>query len=103
MNRMLRALAGGWCAVVLMVGGATALAAQTAAPGAGTAALREIHCDGQKVLTESQIAALTGLQTGTQVGRTDLQSAADKLVASGLFSTVKYDFKTRNDGVSLIF
>jgi outer membrane protein assembly factor BamA len=71
--------------------------------GAGTTELREIHSDGQKVLTEAEIAALTGLQKGTQVGRADLQSAADKLVASGLFSTVKYDFKTRNDGVSLNF
>lgn len=77
-------------------------AAQTAASG-GTAALREIHCDGQKLLTEEQIAVLTGLQTGTQVGRADLQGAADKLVASGLFATVKYDFKTRVDGVSLFF
>ncbi len=73
------------------------------APGAGTAALREIHSDGQKNLSEAQIAALTGLQTGAQVGRDELQKAADALVASGLFATVKYDFKTRNDGVTLNF
>jgi hypothetical protein len=68
-----------------------------------TAALLEIHSDGQKVLTEAQISALTGLQTGAQVGRADLQTAADKLVGSGLFATVKYDFKTRTDGVTLNF
>ena len=73
-------------------------------PGAvGTAELREVRCDGQKVLSEAQIAALAGLQTGTQVGRVELQTAADKLVGSGLFSTVKYDFKTRVDGVTLTF
>jgi outer membrane protein assembly factor BamA len=72
-------------------------------PGAGTAALQEIHSDGQNILTEAQIAALTGLQTGAQVGRDELQKAADALVASGLFATVKYDFKTRNDGVTLNF
>jgi outer membrane protein assembly factor BamA len=65
-----------------------------AAPG-GTAALKEVKSDGQKKLTEAQIAALTGLQPGAQVGRDDLQKAADKLVSSGLFATVKYDFKTR--------
>jgi hypothetical protein len=84
-------LACAWC-----------LSAQTAVDP-GTAELREIHSDGQKVLTEAQVAALAGLQQGAQVGRADLQSAADKLVSSGLFSTVKYDFKTRNDGVSLSF
>ncbi len=75
--------------------------AQTA--GSGTAELREVKSDGQKKLTEGQIAGLTGLQTGTQVGREDLQKAADKLVASGLFATVKYDFKTRAEGLTLDF
>jgi outer membrane protein assembly factor BamA len=75
--------------------------AQTA--GNGTAELREVRSDGQKKLTEGQIAALTGLQTGTQVGREELQKAADKLVASGLFATVKYDFKTRTEGLTLDF
>jgi hypothetical protein len=71
--------------------------------GAGTAELREVRSDGQKILTEAQIAAISGLQTGAQVGRTELQAGADKLVGSGLFSTVKYDFKTRIDGVMLTF
>ena len=71
--------------------------------GSGTAALREVKSDGQKILTEGQIAALTELQIGAQVGREDLQKAADKLVTSGLFSTVKYDFKTRAEGLTLTF
>jgi outer membrane protein insertion porin family len=82
--------------------GAPCAAAQSAA-GEGTAALREIKSEGQKVLTEAQIVALSGLETGTQVGRTELQAGADKLVGSGLFATVRYDFKTRNDGVILTF
>jgi outer membrane protein assembly factor BamA len=82
-------------------GKAPLAAAQTA--GNGTAELREVRSDGQKRLTEGQIAALTGLQTGTQVGREELQKAADKLVASGLFATVKYDFKTRTEGLTLAF
>src|SRR5437868_10918915 len=75
--------------------------AQTA--GNGTAELREVKSEGQKKLTEAQIAALTGLQSGALVGRDDLQKAADKLVASGLFATVKYDFKTRTEGLTLVF
>ncbi len=71
--------------------------------GSGTAELREVKSDGQKKLTEGQIAGLTGLQAGSQVGREDLQKAADKLVASGLFAAVKYDFKTRAEGLTLSF
>ena len=82
-------------------GAAPLATAQTA--GSGTAQLREVKSDGQKKLTEGQIAGLTGLQAGTQVGREDLQKAADKLVASGLFATVKYDFKTRTEGLTLSF
>src|SRR5689334_19378605 len=92
----------GGCVLALCgLGGACAVA-QSAA-GEGTAELREIKSEGQKVLTEAQIAALSGLQTGTQVGRAELQAGADKLVGSGLFATVRYDFKTRIDGVSLTF
>lgn len=96
----------GWNAAkwVLLSLGLCAFTFLAAQPGeAQTAALREIHSDGQKALTEAQVAALTGLQSGAQVGRDELQKAADALVASGLFATVKYDFKTRNDGVALNF
>jgi outer membrane protein insertion porin family len=75
--------------------------AQSAA--AGTSELREVHSEGQKILTEAQITAISGLETGTQVGRAELQVGADKLVVSGLFATVRYDFKTRTDGVTLTF
>lgn len=86
--------------LAFLFGGAIA-GAQTA--GSGTAELREVKSDGQKKLTEAQIAALAGLQVGAQVGRDDLQGAADKLVTSGLFATVKYDFHTRAEGLILNF
>jgi len=70
---------------------------------AGTAELREIRSEGQKILTEAQVTAISGLETGAQVGRAELQAGADKLVGSGLFSAVRYDFKTRTDGVTLTF
>lgn len=72
-------------------------------PAPATATLREIHCDGLKSISESQIPALSSLEIGSQVGRPDLQIAADHLVQSGLFAKVSYNFQTRQDGVVLTF
>ena len=80
--------------------------AQTApvAPSpAATAQLREIRTDGLKSLPEPQAVALTGLQIGAQVGKDDLQAAADKLVQCGLFAKVRYNFQSRTDGLVVTF
>jgi outer membrane protein assembly factor BamA len=76
--------------------------AQTA-PATATATLREIHSDGLKSLSESQVASLSGLQPGAQASREDLQAAADKLLETGLFAKVKYNFQTRTDGLLVTF
>jgi len=68
-----------------------------------TAALKELHAEGIKVLTEPQFVQLTGLEIGSQVGRKDLQDAADVLVRSGLFAKVNYSFTTRNDAVIVTY
>ena len=75
------------------------------APGApaATAALREIRAEGLKSISEPQVGAVSGLQIGAQVGKDDLQAAADKLVQSGLFARVKYNFQSRTDGLVLTF
>jgi outer membrane protein insertion porin family len=73
------------------------------APDDATATLREVHVDGLKMLVETQVITLSGLEAGTQIGRKDLQSGADRLIQSGLFAKVKYTFKTRGDGVVLTF
>lgn len=70
---------------------------------AQTATLKEIHADGLKKLTEAQAISLSGLAIGAQVGRKELQDAADALVHSGLFAKVNYNFTTHNDAVSLTF
>ena len=75
--------------------------AQTTASGAAT--LHEIHADGAKRLTEPQIIALTELHLNTAVDRDVLQAAADRLVRTGLFARVKYDFHTRGDEVTVNF
>ncbi len=46
----------------------------TQAPDAVTAPLREVHADGEKLLNEAQIIAITGLVTGAQIGRNDLEA-----------------------------
>lgn len=73
-----------------------ALHALAQTPDNATASLREVHADGQKLLSEAQVVAYTGLALGSQVGRADMQAAADKLVATGLFAKVGYNFQTRS-------
>lgn len=60
-----------------------------------TASLREVRTEGQKLLSEAQIVAITGLTVGSGIGKADLQAAADKLVQTGLFDKVSYKFETR--------
>jgi outer membrane protein assembly factor BamA len=95
-----------WCAsvistVALLLPVVQAAAGQNAA--IPTAPVREIHSDGLKSLPEPELIALCGLQTGAPAGRDDLQAAADKLVQSGLFAKVRYNFQTRADGLLITF
>src|SRR5260370_36113331 len=69
------------------------------APDASTAPLREVHAYGEKLLTEAQVIAITGLTSGAQIGRDDLQMAADKLVRSGFFTKVRFNFQTKLAGI----
>jgi outer membrane protein assembly factor BamA len=87
--------------LVLLLTGFPA-SAQTPDPVA-TAPLREVHADGEKLLTEAQVIAITGLLPGTQIGRNDLQTAADKLVQSGLFAKVSYNFQTKVAGLLVTY
>jgi outer membrane protein insertion porin family len=70
---------------------------------AQTATLREVRVEGAKHLTEAQIVPLTGLAPGAQVGRKDLQDAADALVRTGLFAKVNFKFDTHNDNLVVTF
>jgi outer membrane protein assembly factor BamA len=72
-------------------------------PDAATAPLREVHAEGAKILTEAQVVSLAGLQPGLPVGKNNLQTAADLLVQSGLFSKVNFSFQTRNGGVVVTY
>src|SRR3984893_1182968 len=72
-------------------------------PLAAASPLREVRSDGLKSIPEAQLVALSGLQPGTPTAREDLQAAADKLVQSGLFAKVKYNFQDRTDGLVVTF
>jgi len=70
---------------------------------AQTATLREVRVEGQKHLAEEQIASLTGLARGAQVGRKELQDAGDALVRTGLFAKVNFKYDTHNDSLVVTF
>jgi outer membrane protein insertion porin family len=70
---------------------------------AQTAKLQEVRVEGLKHLTQEQVVYLTGLNTGSQVGRKDFQDAADALVRTGLFAKVTYKFDTHNDNVVVTY
>ncbi len=70
---------------------------------AQTANLKEIQVDGLQKLSQRQVVALSGLTLGAQVGRKELQDAADVLVRSGMFAKVTYNFSTHNNDLTLMF
>jgi outer membrane protein insertion porin family len=75
--------------------------AQTPAPA--SAPLHEIRTEGLKTFTEAQVTALSQLEKGSQVGKSDLQAAADRLLQTGMFAKVNYTFQTRGDGLTVTF
>ena len=90
-------------AIVLVLCAAFVVPTRAQNESLATAPLREIRSEGLKSLQEPQVAALCGLQLNAQVGKDDLQGAADKLVQSGMFAKVRYNFQSRTDGVVLTF
>jgi outer membrane protein assembly factor BamA len=99
MSRVFRARLGAF--LVLTLSAARPAFAQS--PAAGSAPLREVHAEGAKVLNEAQIVSLAGLQPGSQVGKGDLQAAADRLIQSGLFVKVNFNFLARSGGVFVTY
>ncbi len=103
MFQAVRACRVAFAAALLLAALSVEAQTQPAPPAAGIATLREVRADGVKSLTAAQVASISGLQPGMVAGRDDLQAAADKLVASGLFANVKYNFQTRVDGLVVTF
>jgi outer membrane protein insertion porin family len=76
-------------------------APQNARPG--TARLDSVLVAGSMRFTSEQIATAIGLHPGETVGREDLQGAADKLAALGLFTNIQYKFSTDLGGVKVTY
>src|SRR5580698_8308238 len=77
------------------------LRAQNKTPPPATASLHEIRTQGLKTFPEAQAVALAQLEKGSQVGKPELQAAADRLLQTGLFAKVNYSFQTRADGLTV--
>src|SRR5580692_2194879 len=77
--------------------------AQAQTPAPATANLHEIRTEGLKTLSDTQIIALSQLEKGSQVGKSELQAAADRLLQTGMFAKVNYSFQTRVDGLTVTF
>lgn len=77
--------------------------ARAQAPAPATALLNEIRMQGLKSLPAEQVVALSQLQKGAQVGKTDLQAAADRLLQTGLFAKVNYSYQTKADELTVTF
>jgi outer membrane protein assembly factor BamA len=94
----------GWnfpCLLVLLLGGSLSrysAVAQSPAK-AGAAHLDSVEVSGSKRFASGEIASAIGLRAGTTINRDDLQGAADKLAALGLFSNVQFHFTTVESGV----
>jgi outer membrane protein assembly factor BamA len=76
-------------------------AVQNARPG--TARLDSVLVAGSMRFTSEQITAAIGLHPGETVGREELQGAADKLAALGLFANIQYRFSTVANGVKVTY
>lgn len=76
--------------------------AQTA-PADISTKLSSVAQAGSRAFSSAQVAALSGLQIGSMVDRTAIQTAADRLARCGLFSTVRFSFATDGSGLNVTF
>lgn len=75
--------------------------AQTPAPS--TAVLDDIRIEGLKTLSPDQVVTMSQLAKGSQVGKADLQAAADRLLQTGMFSKVNYSYKAVAELLTVTF
>jgi outer membrane protein assembly factor BamA len=65
----------------------------------GNGKLESVKITGSVKYRSEQIAPVTGLTPGATITKYDLQNAADRLAALGIFATVQYRFATEDAGV----
>jgi len=87
-------------AVVVML---VSLPADCAAQEAEKGKLSEVRLEGLKTLAQEPVLNAMGLHPGEVVGRDDLQAAADRLLKTGLFSKVAYEFHSQGENLSVVY
>lgn len=77
-------------ALALLICGAAAAQQQPATER--KFALRSVTIRGNRIYTRDQILAVSGLQLGQSVAKPEFDAARDKVLATGMFETVGYQF-----------
>ena len=91
-------------AVLLIVSAAPPVHAQQQGQTAPKASkIAEITATGTRKFPTDQIVSASGLKPGDVVTVEQIQGAADRLAALGVFSTVNYRFSSKGDTIALEF
>ena len=91
-------------AALLIVSAASMVQAQQQGqPAPKTSRIAAIAITGTRKFTADQIASAAGLKVGDVVSTEQIQAAADRLAAFGVFSAVNYRFSSKGDAISLEF
>ena len=77
--------------------------ARADAQNAPQAKLYTVDQNGSRNFSTSEVAMLSGLHKGASVDRDAIQAAADRLAHSGVFSSVRYQFATDANGLTVTF
>jgi outer membrane protein insertion porin family len=91
-------------AAILIVLATSAIHAQQQGPSAPKASrIGAITVTGTRKFPAEQIASAGGLKIGDVVAPEQIQAAADRIAALGVFSSVNYRFSSKGDAISLEF
>jgi outer membrane protein insertion porin family len=73
-------------------------AQKKSAAGAQRWPIESLSVEGTRIYTAKQVLAIAGLKMGQVAGKPEFEAARDRLVATGAFQTVGYQFKRAADG-----
>ncbi|HEV2616619.1 MAG TPA: POTRA domain-containing protein [Candidatus Acidoferrales bacterium] len=99
--RLLRRCLPVYATLALLAGFCPAASSQTAP--LSDAKLLSVTQVGSQAYTTEQVTALSGLQNVATVNRDAIQTAADRLAHTGLFSSVRYRYSGETGGIRVTF
>ncbi len=80
-----------------------AVAKSPVAPVVNTFPLRDIQVKGTKLLTPDQVREVLALPLGKEASKEDLEAARDRLLATGYFETVAFQYGPSGTGSFAVF